>query len=98
MTQTELIELQSPELTGLSDEQIRTSLAAISEIRECYRDQVLAESRGQALADVREDRRLEVTGTLPVDLDTWAEALTLEQQRRALPWLPSLGSALANKA
>lgn len=37
MTQKTLIKLQSPELTSISDQQIRTSLAAISEIRECYR-------------------------------------------------------------
>jgi hypothetical protein len=63
-----------------------------------HRDQVLADSGEASLAEMLENRRLEVTGTIPVDLDSWAAALTGEQQRRALSWLPSPEPALANKA
>lgn len=59
-----------------------------------HRDRVLADgpttATGTALKKVLEDRRQEVTGSLPIDLDSWAQALTGEQQRRALTWLPTL--------
>lgn len=63
-----------------------------------HRDQVLENSREALLSEVLEDRHLEVTGTIPVDLDSWASALTGEQQRRALSWLPSPRPEVTNKA
>lgn len=59
-----------------------------------HRDRVLAGRQeavhGKAKREVLEDRRQEITGSLPIDLDSWASALADEQQRRALVWLPTL--------
>jgi len=39
------------------------------------RDQVIASYRDGSLADVLEDRRLEITGSLPIDLESWRQLL-----------------------
>lgn len=62
-----------------------------------HRDQKLASATEGSLAQTLEDRRLEVTGTVPIDLDSWAAALAKEQQRRALLWLPVPDPALDHK-
>lgn len=59
-----------------------------------HRDQVVAEHGGASQAQVLEDRSLEITGSLPVDLEAWALTLAGEQRRRTLPWLSSPALAL----
>ncbi|MBW4935168.1 DUF6969 family protein [Marinobacter sp. F4206] len=50
-----------------------------------HRDQVVADRNGQRMEDVLEDRSLEITGSVPVDLESWASVLVDEQRRRPNP-------------
>lgn len=59
-----------------------------------HRDRVVAQS-GRPLAEVLEDRSLEVTGSVPVDVEAWAGTLQREQRRRALTRLPAPEQPLA---
>ena len=59
-----------------------------------HRDRVVAQS-GRPLAEVLEDRSLEVTGSVPVDVEAWAGTLEREQRRRALTRLPAPERPLA---
>lgn len=51
-----------------------------------HRDQVVTARGDQPLRHVLEDRSLEITGSVPIDLDSWALALAGEQRRRACSW------------
>ncbi|WP_323750079.1 DUF6969 family protein [Marinobacter sp.] len=48
-----------------------------------HRDAVLTGWQGQQLEQVLEDRSLEITGSIPIDLDSWAARLIAEQVKRA---------------
>ena len=51
-----------------------------------HRDQVVAAWSGLPFRAVLEDRSLEITGSVPVDVESWAAVLAGEQQRRARAW------------
>jgi hypothetical protein len=50
-----------------------------------HRDEVVSQRQGQNLEQVLEDRSLEITGTIPVDVESWADKLKAEQKRRIQP-------------
>jgi hypothetical protein len=58
-----------------------------------HRDEVVEQRRGQGLEQVLEDRALEITGTIPIDVESWANKLGAEQTRRmqAAPIKPNTG-------
>lgn len=47
-----------------------------------HRDEVIEQRREQGLDQVLEDRSLEITGTIPIDLESWAGRLEAERKRR----------------
>ena len=50
-----------------------------------HRDEVVSQRLGQNLEQVLEDRSLEITGTILVDIESWAGRLKSEQERRIQP-------------
>ncbi|WP_298451183.1 hypothetical protein [uncultured Marinobacter sp.] len=49
-----------------------------------HRDAVVADQGGQDMGQVLEDRSLEITGSIPIDVEGWAASLEAEQERRQL--------------
>lgn len=47
-----------------------------------HRDEVIEQRREQNVEQVLEDRSLEITGALPIDVESWREQLEAEQRRR----------------
>jgi len=47
-----------------------------------HRDQVIGQRGAQNLQQVLEDRSLEITGTVPIDVASWADKLAAERRRR----------------
>lgn len=47
-----------------------------------HREELVAQRREQSLEQVLEDRSLEITGSIPVDVESWADKLKMEQVRR----------------
>ncbi len=47
-----------------------------------HRDEVIDQRRTQGLEEVLEDRTLEILGTIPIDVESWAVALEAEQRQR----------------
>lgn len=47
-----------------------------------HRGEVIDLRREQGMEQVLEDRSLEITGTIPIDVDSWAQRLEVEQQSR----------------
>lgn len=50
-----------------------------------HRDEVVSQRLGHNLEQVLEDRSLEITGTILVDIESWAGRLKSEQERRIQP-------------
>ncbi len=50
-----------------------------------HRDEVVSQRQEQNLEQVLEDRSLEMTGTIPVDVESWADTLKAEQKSRIQP-------------
>lgn len=50
-----------------------------------HRDDTIHQRRPQDLEQVLEDRSLEIIGTIPIDVESWASELETEQRRRAHP-------------
>ena len=48
-----------------------------------HRDAVIADRPGQPLEQVLEDRALEITGSIAIDVESWAARLKTEQSRRS---------------
>lgn len=47
-----------------------------------HRDELIEQRREQSLEQVLEDRSLEITGTIPIDVESWADRLEAERKRR----------------
>lgn len=47
-----------------------------------HRDEVVGQRQTNGLEPVLEDRALEITGTIPIDVESWADKLEAEQGRR----------------
>lgn len=47
-----------------------------------HRDEVISKRQEKGLEQVLEDRSLEITGTIPIDVESWADRLKAEQSRR----------------
>jgi len=47
-----------------------------------HRDEVIEQRREHGLEKVLEDRSLEIIGTIPIDVESWADGIGAEQRRR----------------
>ncbi|MFV8572163.1 DUF6969 family protein [Marinobacter sp. SBS5] len=61
-----------------------------------HRDAVVNDGQGQALERVLENRSLEITGSMPINVESWAAKLMAEQARRARKGQPFLRALSAS--